>query len=369
MPFFYDDGLLEKGLWNGLARDPSDNRSGALLPLVANGRLLGGLSLASSRPRTWSRAERTAMQLICDTLAAMFDRRRLEEARQRIEARFRTLADHSADIVILCDSQGVLVYVSPASVRMLGTQPEELIGLPARNLFHPDDLAVVDHSYARLATGEDATFEARIAAAGDTWVWAAVRSKMVVLEDGRHEFWGSVRDIGDRRSLELELQHRASHDPLTDLPNRSVFTTAMAQLAQRGSLPASLVVIDLDAFKAVNDTHGHPAGDHVLIETAERMRALVRDTDVIARIGGDEFLVLCPNTSARAADTLVRRLRQDLRQPIGLGAGVDVTVGCSVGTATATNLVELERLLHDADAAMYRSKRSDGGRSAFAAVS
>ena len=143
----------------------------------------------------------------------------------------------------------------------------------------------------------------------------------------------------------------------------------MAQLAERGSLPASLVVIDLDEFKAVNDTHGHPAGDHVLIETAERLRALVRDTDVIARIGGDEFLVLCPNTSARAADTLVSRLRQDLRQPIGLGEGVDVSVGCSVGTATATNLVELERLLHDADAAMYRSKRSDGARSAFAALS
>jgi diguanylate cyclase (GGDEF)-like protein/PAS domain S-box-containing protein len=369
VPFFYDDRLLEKGLWNGLARDPSDNRSGALLPLVANGRLLGGLSLASSRPRTWSRAERTAMQLICDTLAAMFDRRRLEEARQRIEARFRTLADQSADIVILCDSQGVLVYVSPASTRMLGTRPDELIGLPARNLFHPDDLPVFDRSYARLATVDDVTFEARIAAAGETWVWAAVHSKMVALEDGRHEFWGSVRDIGDHRSLELELQHRASHDPLTDLRNRSVFTSAMAQLALGGSLPVSLVVIDLDAFKAVNDAHGHPAGDHVLIETAERMRALVRDTDVIARIGGDEFLVLCPNTSAQAVDALVRRLRQDLRQPIGLGEGVDVSMGCSIGTATADTLVELERLLHDADAAMYRSKRSDGGRSALAVVS
>jgi PAS domain S-box-containing protein len=178
VPFFYDDRLLEKGLWSGLARDPNDNRSGALLPLVANGRLLGGLSLASSRARTWSRAERTAMQLICDTLAAMFDRRRLEEARHRIEARFRTLADHSADIVVLCDSQGVLVYVSPASVPMLGTPPEELIGLPARNLFHPDDLPVVDHGYARLAAGEDATFEARISAADDRWVWAAVSSRV-----------------------------------------------------------------------------------------------------------------------------------------------------------------------------------------------
>ena len=177
LPFFYDDGLLEKGLWHGLARDPNDNRSGALLPLVANGRLLGGLSLASSRPRTWSRAERTALQLICDTLAAMFDRRRLEEARRHIEARFRTLADHSADIVILCDSHGVLTYVSPASKRMLGTDPDELIGLPARTLFHPDDLAVFDHNDARLAAGEDATFEARIAGAGDTWVWAAVSSQ------------------------------------------------------------------------------------------------------------------------------------------------------------------------------------------------
>ena len=119
---------------------------------------------------------------------------------------------------------------------MLGTDPDELIGLPARTLFHPDDLAAFDDNgrAGQLAAGEDATFEACIAGAGDTWVWAAVSTKMVVLEDGRQEIWGSVRDIGDRRSLELELQHRASHDPLTNLPNRSVFTTAMVQLTERG---------------------------------------------------------------------------------------------------------------------------------------
>ncbi|MGD9701373.1 MAG: EAL domain-containing protein [Acidimicrobiia bacterium] len=368
-PFFYDDRLLEKGLWDGLIRDPKDNRSGALIPLVANGRLLGGLSLASSRPRSWSKAERTAIQLICGTLAAMFERRRLEDARHRVEDRFRTLADHAADIVTLCNSQGELVYVSPASLGMLGTPPDELVGLPAKNLFHPDDSAVVEVSTARLVAGEDVTFETRIAAADGGWVWAAVSSRMVELEDGRREFWGSVRDIGDRRGLELELQHRATHDPLTDLPNRSVFTSAMSSLAESRSLPASLVVIDLDDFKTVNDTHGHPAGDHVLIETAERMRALVRDSDVVARIGGDEFLVLCPNTSARDAAALVRRLREDLPLPIELACGGAVTVGCSIGMATAADVGELDRLLHDADAAMYRSKHLQRGRSALEAFS
>jgi diguanylate cyclase (GGDEF)-like protein len=154
---------------------------------------------------------------------------------------------------------------------------------------------------------------------------------MVVLEDGRHEFWHRYATSATAAAFEVELQHRASHDPLTDLPNRSVFTTAMVH-ARRAPITAGLARGDRPGrLQAVNDTHGHPAGI-----TSDRNGGTdagigVRDTDVIARIGGDEFLVLCPNTSARDADTLVRRLRQEYRSRSRLGAGVAVTVGCSVG--------------------------------------
>jgi diguanylate cyclase (GGDEF)-like protein/PAS domain S-box-containing protein len=362
-PFFYDDGLRQSGMWDGLTRDPDDNRSGALLPLVTNGRLIGGLSLASSRARTWTVSERTSLQLICDTVAAMFERRRLEDARQHIEARFRTLADHAADIVTLCSADGILLYVSPASARLLGTPPEELVGRRARTLFHPDDVAVLDAAISRLIDGEDVVLELRLGRADGTWAWVALSARKVDTDRGELEFWGSVRDIGDRRNLELELLHRASHDPLTDLPNRSVFTNAMIELTRTASLPASLVMIDLDDFKAVNDTYGHPAGDLVLIETAERLRGLVRTTDVMARMGGDEFLVLCPHTGPRDAAALVERLGTELPRPIRLDDGTLVAVGCSIGVATADDVDGLERLLHTADAEMYRSKASRKVRS------
>ena len=130
-------------------------------------------------------------------------------------------------------------------------------------------------------------------------------------------------------------------------------------------LPASLVVIDLDGFKAVNDTFGHPAGDHVLVEIAERLRSVVRESDVVTRVGGDEFLVLCPRTGHRDAARLVDRLMRHLPAPIDLGDGRYVTVGCSVGVATGHDVPELEQLLHHADAAMYDAKASRRKRVVF----
>jgi len=212
-----------------------------------------------------------------------------------------------------------------------------------------------------MIAGADTTFEVRLARADGTWMWIALSSRLVLLDDGRHEFWGSVRDIGDRRELEDELKHRATHDPLTDLANRTVFTTAMDSMTEsRSALPASLIVIDLDRFKQVNDTHGHPAGDEVLVCVAERMRAQVRQSDVLARMGGDEFFVLCPRTDEREAAVLAERVRAAVAEPIALADGSTVAIGCSVGVATAHSTDDLHHILHEADAAMYTEKQSSG---------
>jgi len=363
--FFFDDCPVEPDVWSTMESDPGDDHGGALLPLIANGRLVGSLALSSRAPHQWTAAERTSLLLIADTLAAMFERQRLEESRDRIEGRFRILADHAADVVTLCDEAGVLLYVSPASTEMIGMTPSELVGTRVFDLVHPDDQANFDATLQQLLAGKDVTFEFRLVRPDGAWLWVSNRSRKVNLDGGRTEFWGSMRDVSERRRLEMELLHRASHDPLTDLPNRTVFRRSLTALAEARDLPASLVVIDLDGFKAVNDTFGHPAGDHVLVEIAERLRSVVRESDVVTRVGGDEFLVLCPRTGHRDAARLVDRLMRHLPAPIDLGDGRYVTVGCSVGVATGHDVPELEQLLHHADAAMYDAKASRRKRVVF----
>ncbi|WP_433614863.1 diguanylate cyclase [Dactylosporangium sp. CA-139114] len=149
------------------------------------------------------------------------------------------------------------------------------------------------------------------------------------------------------------LREQALHDPLTGLGNRHLLHEHARSTVHPG-VPASVLVLDLDGFKAVNDTLGHAAGDELLRVTAARLRAEVRDHDLVARLGGDEFLVLLHDTDAHRAHEVAARLRAALTEPVRLGAGT-VSVDASIGTATARD-GDLDNLMRVADAEMYRIK-------------
>jgi diguanylate cyclase (GGDEF)-like protein/PAS domain S-box-containing protein len=365
-PLFFDSSDPAAELLDSLGRNENDRAAGAVLPLLAGGRLLGGLNLGSSRPRTWTDNEMTTLRIIADTLASMFDRRRLDVARQRTEGRFRRLADNAADVVTLCDDRGILLYVSPASAELLGRRPDDLVGATIFDLIHPEDLVMVKPQLRALMNGDDMTFEVRLQRGDGSWIWVAHRTRRVSSEEGAVEFWGSLRDISERRRLAAELEHRASHDPLTDLPNRAALAQRVKALREQRELPASLVIVDLDEFKLVNDRFGHLTGDDVLVEVAQRMRAAVRETDLVVRIGGDEFVVLCPATPRDLAERLARRLLDSVRRPMRVGGGGNVTVGCSIGIATAIDDEQVEQLLGWADDAMYEAKATGKGRAVLA---
>ena len=173
-----------------------------------------------------------------------------------------------------------------------------------------------------------------------------------------------VRDISVRKALEERLVRSALHDALTDLPNRRLFTDrldhALAGAARTGSTVAVLF-IDLDGFKAVNDTHGHDAGDQLLVQVADRLRSCLRAGDTLARLGGDEFVILLGDAQGpqEPCDT-ARRLLQQLQRPFHLDSGV-VRVNASIGVALSTSGAQ-RSLLSAADHAMYRAKRTGGGR-------
>ncbi len=173
-----------------------------------------------------------------------------------------------------------------------------------------------------------------------------------------------IEDIDDRKSLETELLHRALHDPLTGLANRALLAQRIDDALTRP--PSCLLFVDLDGFKAVNDRHGHAAGDQLLQELAQRLTALVRPQDVCARLGGDEFVVLCVDTPPRRAEAIAARLRAAVAEPFtidGQVISVTATVGVSVSDAVRADAA---RLLRQADERMYEAKRRRGGDQAAA---
>ena len=167
-------------------------------------------------------------------------------------------------------------------------------------------------------------------------------------------------DVTWRHQLQQQLEDQARTDPLTGLANRlgllSFGAGAMARARQSGS-PVTVVFVDLDAFKPINDRHGHQAGDEVLTRTAQRLVEVVRETDGVARVGGDEFVVVCENLDASDLAPLEARIAQSLADPIDLGGGTEVAVAASIGTIQIDGAADLAQAVADADARMYHAKR------------
>jgi diguanylate cyclase (GGDEF)-like protein len=188
------------------------------------------------------------------------------------------------------------------------------------------------------------------------------------------------RDSRTRLIAELEqardrADHLATHDPLTGLANRALFTQrlehALTQARDGASEGVGLILLDLDGFKAVNDTWGHAEGDEVLLEVSTRVEAAIQQTDTAARLGGDEFAVLCPGTAdLTQLEVLAEHLRTELRLPIVLRVGdVYDRLSVSVGVVTSHAHCDVEVLLRRADALMYDAKRSGKDRVASVDVS
>ncbi|QES56814.1 phosphodiesterase [Streptomyces venezuelae] len=287
------------------------------------------------------------------------------------ENHFRSLVQGSSDVIMIAAPTGTLRYVSPAAAGVYGREAEELVGTELATLIHPDDLGRVVHEVRRFLaappTEEPTTrIECRFKSGGGEWL--NVESTV-----NRHQ-GGLIlnsRDVTERVRLQAQLQHSAEHDPLTDLPNRALFTRRVRQALtgrRAGDHSTAVLFIDLDGFKAVNDTIGHQAGDELLVEAARRLQDSVRAGDTAARLGGDEFAALILGDGSRdpgAREYQVReiadRLRTTLSQPYRIG-GSEVRVAASIGAAFADPGITPSDLMRNADLAMYRAKAGGKNR-------
>ncbi|MDJ0341400.1 EAL domain-containing protein [Streptomyces sp. H10-C2] len=291
------------------------------------------------------------------------------------ENHFRSLVQGSSDVIMIAAPTGVLRYVSPAAQGVYGRGAEDMVGTELASHIHPEDLGRVVHEVRRFLAASPAAepatrIECRIRAGrgrdGDGG-WLNVESSVNRYQGG---LIFNSRDVTERVRLQAQLQHNASHDPLTDLPNRALFTERVSRALggrRNGDGEAAVLFVDLDGFKAVNDTVGHQAGDELLVQAARRLQESVRSGDTAARLGGDEFAALiCGGSADRRLreyqiHEIADRLRSALSEPYRVESG-EVRVAASIGVAFAEPGITPSELMRNADLAMYRAKQAGKGR-------
>ncbi|HKI65117.1 MAG TPA: EAL domain-containing protein [Burkholderiales bacterium] len=302
-------------------------------------------------------------------------RMRLEHS----ERLHRYFVDNSPDFIFALDPQGRFRFVNDRFVALLGYSREELRGMHYSALIHDDHLLHVKWAFGERRTGERASrdIEVRLTlkhpdAESETDGAAITVSLSTVgiyeeVSDGARSgrqflgTYGVARDISARLRAEQIVEFHAFHDALTGLPNRTLFrdrlSHAIAEMRRRRKSLAVLF-IDLDRFKLVNDTYGHLKGDHLLQQTASRLRKCLRETDTLSRIGGDEFVALIPDLEARQdAEAIARKILHELAEPFSLGTEpfrTSVSIGVAVYPGDGPNE---EELIRSADLAMYQAKR------------
>jgi diguanylate cyclase (GGDEF)-like protein/PAS domain S-box-containing protein len=261
--------------------------------------------------------------------------------------------------------QGRFLYVNPQLCAMLGYTEHELLERTVKDVSHPDDVGATDDLVRQLRAGEISSFkrEKRYLRKDGSVIWVALTA--AVKRDragGRLYDVSIVEDISVRKEAEQRVRYLASHDSLTDLPNRATFAEMLkiaSHSARRHGRSLAVLFIDLDRFKWVNDTLGHDAGDSLLREVASRLRAAVRQSDLVARLGGDEFVVLLQDVAeAGDATRVASAVLESLRDPVALEGG-QCAVSASIGICLHPDGDQDDQaVLKNADMAMYLAKQS-----------
>ena len=302
-------------------------------------------------------------------LVARFERiRRQRELAERLamrerEASTRSLIENSSDLVLVVDRDEQLRFASSASRNVLGIEPADLVGRALDTLVHPDDEGALRRAIADVIRDPGASpfVECRFRRGDSEWQYTEVALANLLDDRFVRGIVMNARDVTDRRALERRLAHQALHDPLTGLANRRLFLQRLERLVADHA-PAAVIFMDLDGFKALNDSLGHAGGDSLLVALADRLQAVLPPGDTMARFGGDEFAVLLAGArDAEAARADAERLADALARPFDV-FDTEVFIAASFGVAVAMADQSAESLVGSADIAMYTAKSRGTGR-------
>ena len=337
-------------------------------PLVnPQGHRLGALCIIDKVARApLSQREQKLLRGLAELVMERMERHRLEIERQATLARFESMAAATPSAVICAGSDSRILFWNAAAEQLLGWPAADALGQPL-DLIIPEHLRD-DHermfekflTTCNIDTYRGRTIELPVLRRDGTELSAEV-TLSAWREDGRPVLGAAVRNITARKKAQIELLHLAHHDALTGLLNRTRLTEIAADTLASDT-PASLVLIDLDGFKHVNDTAGHAAGDKLLQEVAERLTRCLGEQGSIARIGGDEFAILLPGHDAAAAAVATQDLQASLSSSAFQIGSRRFRIRATAGIAVPSDQgCTMETLLSNADLALYQAKAAEPG--------
>jgi diguanylate cyclase (GGDEF)-like protein/PAS domain S-box-containing protein len=343
-----------------------------LIPIFVAGNNWGHIGLNDGTPgREWTAVEIETLLALATLFGVTIERGRQIQKLADADVIIR----HSPTILYRLSAEPGLpmTYVS-SNVDLFGYEQAELLAKPTLylTLVHPDDRVRVAADLAQALRGQApaVALEVRLLAADGTYRWVEVHRKRILGEDGKPKgVGGELTDITERKRVREQLSHTARHDFLTGLPNRAVFVEELQRAiasARRDGKSFAVLYLDLDHFKEVNDTLGHPVGDLLLQAAAGRLRAAIREVDVVARFGGDEFALINADIEDPSdAVVLADKVQKTLSEPYMI-QGNKIRSGASVGIAIyGLDAPDAETLLSHADVALYRAKAEGRGTCRF----
>jgi diguanylate cyclase (GGDEF)-like protein/PAS domain S-box-containing protein len=290
------------------------------------------------------------------------ERQRAERELEQREKRFRTIVEKSWSGVVLLDGDLRFSFTGSSTHHLIGYDEEELIGQSLFDFVHPREAGKAREIFRRIVEkpNHETHGEMRFRHKDGRWIWLEGFSQNLLHEPSVGAVVLNYRDVSQRKEAEKQLEYRAHYDSLTGLPNRLLFRDRLVNSlahAQRNRVGVAVMYLDVDHFKLVNDGLGHSFGDLLLADIARRLQAVLRASDTISRIGGDEFSVLLPEVmNAEAVAGVARKILDSLAKPFSVDSH-EIYVTASIGiSCSPADGDDAETLLKCADAAMYRAK-------------
>lgn len=309
--------------------------------------------------------QRALLEAFAIQATLAIERARVHQAVRDREELLGRLFDESPIGKALFDLDGRYIHVNRAYCRFMGREPREFMGRNAVDFAHPDERSSIGELLWEIRGEEQVVkLERRYLRADGQEVWGRLHLTRIDGTDGTSVL-AAIEDITEARAAEAQLRHHALHDSLTGLPNRTLIFDRLKQAmarARRTGDTVGVIVVDVDHFKEVNDSYGHPAGDQLLIAIARSIESVLREADSAGRLGGDEFVVVCENLRSHAeVEEVAERLRMAARAPMQIG-GRTLLPSISLGCTLTNGEGSVDQVVSEADAALYRAKSAGRGR-------
>ena len=358
----YMASLLKK---NGMPKGHVQIKNFLSIPVYSDGEIVAVVG-AANKKTDYNEEDVLNLELLMNTVWSQVERKKSEEALKKSVEKYRLLTEYASDMIWVYNlTQNRYTYISPSILQLRGYVPEEALNQSFEEIFTPESIIIIHDAISKGINDLVKNPEAPISYSTELQqickdgkiIWVEDTTKYRYSAKGEIEIVGVGRNIEDRKKAEKEILYLSYHDQLTGIYNRRYYQEELKRIDEKKNYPITMVMADVNGLKLTNDAFGHVLGDKILISFANIIKRECRSGDIIARIGGDEFILLLPKTNTQQAGKIVDRIQNVLSNTIIDKVVLSVAFGWKTKYSDSENFDEVFKLAEDA---MYRRKLLEG---------